>query len=387
MICKYGIIALSLIFSLNCFGQTWDLTFTPDTGFRIENAAIPRIFYDSLDGKYFLYFDNSPGPGSKYEVSYDGINFYGSYFQLPPSVFSDTSFQHNPKINDLHAGISRNYWKYGASDTIVSNSSTDRITFSADTGFRYILMPNDSGRMGVNDFFKLSGDSVTFIYIGDLFGRNNTRLAVSDDNGISFQFVCNNIFSDYFAGGGGNTYVDVKSTYLDDGSVRIFTMKGGDKLYCFRTINGIDYIPEGNILKASDFSWTTLYSLNDPHCIKLPDGRYRIYVAARTEAGAPLYSIVSATSNYPTKLNENSDDQPEIKIYPNPFQDQFTLSCSEEINYAQIFDMSGKLLTTFSLNNSITTCVKSPDIKAGTYIIKISTKDRIWNKILFKTSN
>ena len=391
---KKIIITVALLFS--CYGiysQSWDLTFIPDTGYRLQNASIPRIMYDTVTQKYFLYYGEYPSGINKYAISTDGMHFSGSYTQPNATVISDTSYLHNPKIYDLYDGISRVYYFAGNppnfSDTIISKSSTDRMNFSVDTGFRYILQPNDQGTMGVNDFFTLAHDTVVFLYIGDMFNRNNTRLAVSGDKGNSFNFISNNVFGDYNSGGGSHTYVDIKATPLDDGSVRIFTMKGGNQLYCFKTHNGINYTPEGLVLQASDFTGINAQSLNDPQCIKLPDGRYRIYVASNI--GGTTWCILSATTGFPTNINYNEREKDNITIYPNPFTELLNVKTNQNnLLFIEVFDLTGRKLihkdyNTLNYGNILQ--LNLGNLSKGSYLIKIQKGNCQVNKVILKTSN
>ena len=230
----------------------WDRTFTPDTGFRIIDGTVPRVFLDSITGKYFLYYCGQNGNPDEYQTSTDGLNFGNATVQPNMGSMSDTSFLHNPKIVDCHNNVYRKY--YYNNDTLFSSSSTDRINFTQDTGYRYILTASDNSTHGVDDFILLGGDSVVYLYLGDLYGRNNCRLALSTDNGMTFTFVDNDPLGDYNAGGGSHTYVDPKATKISSSEYRIFTMKEGHQLYSFYTNDGFNFINEGLCLSASDFT-------------------------------------------------------------------------------------------------------------------------------------
>ena len=60
-------------------------------------------------------------------------------------------------------------------------------------------------------------------------------------------------------------------------------------------LDGNNYTMEsGTRLTTSAFTGMSLTSLNDPSLIRLPDGRYRIYVAAMMNG---TWVIVSATTS------------------------------------------------------------------------------------------
>ncbi|MBN2728760.1 MAG: T9SS type A sorting domain-containing protein [Bacteroidales bacterium] len=323
----------------------WDRTFTPDTGFRITDASIPRIFQDSTNYVYYLYYVDQGGNPPSYQTSIDGLNFSNALHQPNIPVLNDTSFLHSPKVVDCHNNTYRKYWY--SNDTMHSATSTDRMNFTLDAGYSYVLDTSDNGSKGVDDFFLLGGDSIMYIYIGDLYGRNNCRIALSTNNGQSFTFISKDPLGDYNNGGGANTYVDPKITKISPFEYRLFTMKGGNALFSFYTADGFNYTFEGQCLNTSSFTQFNSTSLNDPHVIHLSDGRYRMYVASFIDTGSsPFWAIVSAISEFPpTAIREN--DTNALHVFPNPASDylKIQLPCSDNKFYpVEIFSLDGKIL-------------------------------------------
>ncbi len=367
--------------------QSWNLTFYPDSGFRIENAAIPRIFYDDSTEIYYLYYDNQGGGGggSKYATSDDGLNFSDPQNQPPPSNISDSSYVHSPKIANMHDSIYKNLWFNG--DTLVSATSTDRINFTEDPGYCYILQAGDNNTCGVFDFFTLSPDSVVFIYIGDMFGANNCRIAISTDNGQSFTFVSDNPLGDIAAGGGSNAYVDPKATKMKFG-YRLYTMKGGNKIYSFSTVNGINYVMDaGTRLQTTDFTQFTSLTLNDPHVIRLPDGRFRMYVASSVaDVSDTTWNIVSATTDFPTEINDMEYEN-NIDLFPNPVSSELNISLKNQTNKIEsisVYSLTGTLIRQYSpYSNDNNLKIDISDIGAGMYLLNISTSEgKMWKKFI-----
>ncbi len=80
------------------------------------------------------------------------------------------------------------------------------------------------------------------------------------------------------------------------------------------------------------------------------------------------FSIIeSVGSDYPT-LEETT-----LEVYPNPAGDILFISCTEEIQSYQIFDITGKFITSMSKNNNLKT-VNVKNIESGYYLLKLQTK-------------
>lgn len=213
-----------------------------------------------------------------------------------------------PSISNANAHTFRAHqlpdgtWRaYGFNSTIgiegtclTSRSSTDGVTYTNDQGCRYELQEADNGRMGVYELFNQSNGTVVLLYIGDMFGLNNVRRAVSTDNGMTFAFDHGNVLGDENAGGTRNSFVDEKVIALSETSFYLISMKQGDVFGFLSTDDGETFVPQGRILALADFK-SNATSLNDPQMIRLPDGRYRIYVTLFDQRNN-LTSIVSATT-------------------------------------------------------------------------------------------
>lgn len=263
--------------------STASKTFKPDPGIRVE-GGIPSAGI-APDGTVYLYYN---AKGEMVATSSDGLTFGAGT--------KPTTFPYDPRNTAL-----KNGWRRYAFDMVlgyvVSRTSVDGITFTAEAGARYMPDASDNSEIGIIAAFTDTKGGVVMLYIGDLHGKNNIRRAYSTDDGATFSFVEGNVFGDDNAGGGGQTYVDQRVLKLPDGSYRIYCMKGGTIYTYTMTADGEQITSEGKLLGPSDFTEFTVKSLHDPSAIRLPDGRYRVYMGAMLNtANGQKEVILSATS-------------------------------------------------------------------------------------------
>jgi len=277
-----------------------DLLFIPDPGVRVDNASLPAPGVDASGVVHLYYEDNSAKPGQPRQLvasSSDGLSF------SPGMKPQDRAY--DPRRLLLPDGTWRLYTYDPRTAEMKSSSSKDGLHFTTDPGTRYRPQPGDNGVIGVYDLFTDADGGVVLLYVGAMKDLNNVRRAYSPpgDNGWTFTFDRGNVLGDADAGGGPNSYVDQKSILLPDGRRRLFTMKQGT-LYSFISEDGGNTftIEPGIRLKPDDFPELKLVSLHDPWVVLLPDGRYRMYVAAAvgTGPGTMKFAIVSATT--PSKI-------------------------------------------------------------------------------------
>jgi len=285
-----------------------DLRFTPDPGFRVENASNPAASVDPQTGTVYLFYeDRTTTPGQRMvATSSDGLNFANA---RPATDADNLHFPFHLRLPD---GTWRQYFFDPQAAALKSQSSAGGIHYTPDPGVRYTAHPSDNGKVGVHDEYVDPFGGVVLLYIGDMQGVNNIRRAYSPpgNNGWTFTFEDANVLGDAEAGGGGHSYVDPKSILLPDGRRRLFTMSQGPlppqpgersvgKIYSFISQDGKSYdLEQGTRLQADDFTEFAVWSLNDPVVVRLPDGRYRMYVAALVDGGAggSRWVIVSAAT-------------------------------------------------------------------------------------------
>ncbi len=263
-------------------------TFVFDSGLRVINATNPAPGVDPVTGQVWLYYADQTTHRTMLRVSDDGLTF--------GAATEPSSWKNDPRNTLMPDGQRWRRYQYDPRTTLLTSSiSTDGASFTAESGTRYAPQPDDHGVIGVYDLFSDRSGVVVLLYIGDLMGRNNVRRAWSRDGGLSFTFDHGNILGDDDAGGGPNSFVDEKTLRLPDGRLRLFTMRK-NVIYSFiSNDDGLTFTFEpGARLQFTDYKEATLTSLNDPVVVRLPDGRYRMYVASLRSDN--VWTIVSATT-------------------------------------------------------------------------------------------
>ena len=254
-----------------------------DSGTRVTQASNPFATVDSNGVAYLGYSDRGGTNATRFQSAADGLSFANAttLTYLNRSVDSRKTLMPDGKTWRLY--------QYDLSTkTMTSYSSTDGNSFTADSGTRYTPTTSDASSIGVYDSYVASDNSLILIYVGDLAGKNNLRMARSTDNGLTFTFLKGNVLGDDDAGGGGNTFIDNKTLLLADGRRRMVTMRANE-IHSFISSDGISYTREPGVrLKTADYAavGVSIYSLNDPVMVRTKEGKYRVYVAASTASGA-----------------------------------------------------------------------------------------------------
>ena len=270
----------------------------PDAGVRIHQASNPFATVDSVSGTTYVGYEDRAGGGDKFQSSGDGLAFANptSLTYANRSVDSRRTLMPDGKTWRL-------YQLNPQTGVMSSYQSTDGNSFTPEAGTRYQAQAGDNGSIGVYDLYTASDGALVLVYVGDLYGKNNLRMAKSTDNGLSFSFLKGNVLGDDDAGGGGATFIDNKTIALADGRRRMFTMRAGE-LQSFVTTDGYSWSREpGTRIGYRDFAavGVTVYSLNDPVAVIDQQGRLKVYVAASTSGagseapGSTDWVIVSAT--------------------------------------------------------------------------------------------
>jgi len=281
----------------NVTGLPADLEFVPDPGIRVDEASLPKPFVDEQGG-FHLFYEQAVAPLRQlYAVSADGLTFTGNREEQTADV------RYHPFRVRMQNGIWRMFRYDPQRVVITSRSSGDGVTFSDDFGVRYTPHADDRGWMGIYEQYDDGQGRIVMLYLGDREGLNNVRRAVSTDNGWTFTFDRGDVLGDSAAvlkSGGSVAYVDQKSIHLDGAARRLFAMKQGCAIYSFLTTDGDNYVLEPGY-RVSINSWTDvpIRSLHDPVVVRLPDGRFRMYVCASvidTGRSTPHFVVVSATT-------------------------------------------------------------------------------------------
>lgn len=95
-----------------------------------------------------------------------------------------------------------------------------------------------------------------------------------------------------------------------------------------------------------------------------------------------LYSCALAAYNgEPTDIAENAPIS--CTIFPNPMQDVVSINANQPIQTVSIFDVFGKLVSTFEVNEKSAT-LPVTNLSAGTYILKAQTATDIFTQKVIK---
>ncbi len=275
----------------------WDLKFIPDPGVRMDRASLPAPAVDDSGAIHLYYQDHSAQPvRERVAVSSDGLNFPRG------EVPADRAW--DPRRVRLPDATWRIYQYDARTQQLRSASSADGVTFAPDPGVRYRPQPEDRGTIGVFDVFVDAAGGVVLLYIGDMYGLNNLRRAYSPpgDNGWTFSFERGDVLGDGELGGGPESFVDQRSLRLPDGRLRLFVMKRGVIYSFISQDDGRSFRQEPGVrLRPEDFPDLNVRTLHDPWVVRLPDGRYRMYVAGAVgdALGPGRFVILSATTQAP----------------------------------------------------------------------------------------
>lgn len=268
--------------------------FAVDSGVRVDNASNPKGGIGS-DGTYYLTYDNLTNNKLWMATSTDGLTFTEVGEVTETIAYAD----HHSRYLLMSDGRYRTFVFSTEDGGVISRSTADGINPTQDAGLRYLPVADDNNEIGIVQVYPDPevANGYIMLYLGDLHGRNNARIAVSTDGGLTFTFQEGNVLGDDDAGGGPNSFVDPFSLLSSDVR-RLFVMGNGcSEIASFITTDGLTYTrEEGARLSISDFTEFTVISLHDPVVLALPDGRYRIYVIARLSDADNDYAIVSATS-------------------------------------------------------------------------------------------
>ena len=219
-----------------------DLIFYVDPSYRMNYAAQALVYSVDSDGKYHVY-DSKYGSNialsykdttidqkdieshvnpTKIAISSDAYNFdEGVEFN-----FMDRPGILMPKKTNSGSSIYRKYI-FDKDGLFSSTSTDDGKTYRLDDRYSYLLRESDKDP-GYYDVFTNGLDEVILIYIGALASDTaNVRMAISKDNGLSFELVDENPMGDTGTAPEGLNQRDPRVTVLSDGSFRLFTMVHG----------------------------------------------------------------------------------------------------------------------------------------------------------------
>ncbi|MBU0675528.1 MAG: hypothetical protein KJ950_12875 [Proteobacteria bacterium] len=300
-------------------GTAPTVSFTIDSGYRINLASNPRIM-DYAGGVLSLGYEyratelaDTPSERGYIAFSSDGLSFAGNR-----QFLAGESKGKGVLLPDM---TYRRYSEDQATGTLVSESSTDGVTYVPDAGARYDLSLHDHGNMGVRTFFVDQDGGVVLLYNNNLQINGNEVIFVKraysqpGDNGLNFVLTNEDVIGLAYDDGLPQSFADPNAIVLADGRVRLIVMQQDrdtpmpplgrtGTLYSFISDDGETFMYETRLFAWRDFTEFEVRSLNDPKIICFEDNTCRIYVAAMvpTESGEEdqgeyKWIIVSAHQN------------------------------------------------------------------------------------------
>lgn len=272
-----------------------DVNFVLDPGYRLNFASNSRIM-DYQNGQLSLGFEyhasemaNEPGERGYIAFSTDGLNFSGMRKFEPGE---------NMGKGIYIGGVYRRYYIDEANGQVISETSTDGETYTADEGSRYDLNQYDAGSIGVRTVFVDKYGGVVLIYNHNEIEDNGeeviyVRRAYSEpgDNGMHFTMTDLNLLEERYEDGQNYSYNDPNAIVLPDGRVRLIVMYQDryepkppmgrtGTIYSFISEDGSTFTKEAELFSWQSFSEFEVHSLNDPKIVRFDDGSYHIFVTA-----------------------------------------------------------------------------------------------------------
>lgn len=252
-------------------GWSWQV----ESGFRFARpgaSGVPRVVA-LPDGRLRLYTPSQAGLLSA--TSADGFTFVED--PGTRGAISDAAVVY------LAAGGYRFLWPDGpnGSQRLVSAISADGLAMTPEPGERFRPAPQDAGLVQVPHAARLEDGRWRLYYVADWFGsggspqRNNTRTAVSTDEGLTWAAESN--------AGTGRDSVDPDVVHLAGGGYRLY-FKNYES---FRAADSAD----GASFPASGAAGRTVLDARerfDPTVVKLPDGTVRMFFGTPGGVGSAV---------------------------------------------------------------------------------------------------
>jgi len=273
------VIVVVLVAGIGCFFIVVQKPVTHDN----MPSGVYRLFYTSMGEIYSA-------------SSADGLNFTvdsGKRISKGGAADPDNDSASSPVLIQFGGNSFVLFYEGVSGDThvVLSATSTDGLDFTKQSEIRYSGTAADGGKVSAFDIIKESDTLLRMYYVGDWFGKNNIRTAVSNDNGNTWTFEQGNICGDDNAGGGPNSFVDPDIVKLPSGGYKLYVKKGADKIYSFSSTDGLHFTQDAGVrLQASQFTGLGITDLLDPDTLVFADNSMRVFCRAGPTG------IVSASS-------------------------------------------------------------------------------------------
>lgn len=314
-------------------------------------------------------------------------------------LFTVSSFAQNVMIPDA------NFKAYLVGNTAINTNLDSEIQLSeaaAFTGTINVFNNNISDLTGIESFTSLTQLNCTDNNLTSLNVSSNTMLTVlsASQNSLTSLDVSNNPnLTSLFLSFNSLTSLDVSNntsltllwchinqlTALDVSMLTQLTelqCNGNDlsvldvsglnslnKLGCFN--NNLTYL---NVANGNNANFTQFNATNNPSlvCIQVDDSLYSATNWVNIDVTASFNENCGVNS-----LNENK--LIEMTIYPNPTNNNLTISCEEVLRSVYIYDMNGKLIQQENQKQ-----FSIEELSPGIYTILVTTDDGIFKDKLVK---
>lgn len=280
--------------------------FTPEHGIRLQDAAQPRSGLGE-DGQTYLYYLNEFAREERVSRSLDGLTFKRGAYPYDRSG--------DPRRVRLADGS----WKVFDLDpdrhVLMSATSMDGRMFTLESGIRMLPQLIDKMSMGHGAVWSGPDGALYFMYMGDVHGDRQFRIARSTDQGIRFEPLENDCLDGRPEGVAIRAAVPLPRP---DGWVEIYVLEkrlppAVDKVFEGETpmrqrwgsrqevrdqaaacrvaryrgnaSTGVFMRDAGYLVEPLDFTAHRVTDLDSLWPIELPDGRVRLYVGARIVPG------------------------------------------------------------------------------------------------------
>ena len=280
---------------------------------------------------------------------------YVNFFDPGQDVGFDEAGIHFPCVYDTTFGI--NFWDHG----FTYSNKTDSVT--SGYGNQYSAKAA-GGYLGSSKYAVVYG-SVNYLHyeptgipktISGFYITNNTYAynSMRDGDGFSKKFGgATGVDDDWFR----LTVKGIKNGQVQTDSVDFY-------LADFRDQNSAnDYI-------VKDWQWVDLTSIGDVDTIMF---RLQSTDTGTFGMNTPAYFCMD---NFTTIYANSVDDAPSsitAKVYPNPASEVLYIETTvEDISTASLFDLTGKLLQQFEINNR-KYAIPTSGLTPGTYLLRLSS--------------
>jgi len=373
--------------------RTTDGAITWDTIQTFTDTVLVKIDFPSENVGFISAV--SPSPVATIEI-FKSTNGGQSWTELPNNGINQTGMVHTMHFYDEEVGIvSRSGYSWITHD---GGDSWDLISTNPHGGAPFTSL-EDGVFTGVGGALLLYSEDTCQTYTVDTifwggsannvtFHQNHFYISVLGNNGNSLGYPHFNygILVNY-----NKNSEDIIIVHFPEKYTRQIYSNGG-----YLLAGCIDLTGQGEqILKSIDNgqTWYTqeiiesnlIYSLgiqliqcvNDTTCFATD--RDRIYKT--TNGGGPLIEQVGHQVFLGT--DENVKQPSNLSIYPNPTNNQVSISSSQTIQKVSIVDLNGRLV--YSANpNGLKTTIQVGSLSRGVYVVHVQTTEAIFRRKIVK---